>query len=121
MVLFAAGCETGNDRNIYCDLSLEARLPDGRNMVTMRVKEELKGSFMLNLNTSHDYDFPLFVNGRGRMTVQKGVYMISFDAEATFEDGTVKTVRCSQHNAPDKAVNLVGDTESLVLDLYGID
>ena len=63
----------------------------------------------------------VFVNNRGTVRVQKGVYLISFDAVATFSDGSVARVRSSEHANAERAVNLLGDVEAVVLNLTVIN
>ena len=92
-------------------------MPDGRNIVRMEVDQTLAGTFIRNLNTRMDYDFPLFVNGEGTVKLLKGVYLIAFDATATFADGKSKRVRYSGSSSPAKALNLLGDNEVVVLKL----
>lgn len=116
--LFAlfCGCKKQSD-DIYTTVLLKAQMPDGRNIVRMEVDETLAGTFIRNLNTRMDYDFPLFVNGEGTVKLLKGVYLIAFDATATFADGKSKRVRYSGSSSPAKALNLLGDNEVVVLKL----
>ena len=110
-------CEDRGDEHLFCDVTLMTSLPDGRSIVRMEADASLAGTFLRNVNNRQEYDFPLFVNNRGTVRVQKGVYLISFDARATFSDGTTARVRSSQHANPEKAVTLLNDTEAVVLQL----
>ena len=103
--------------NLYCQLSLQATLPDGRQAVSSTVDPALPGNQLRNLNTGISYPFPTFVNNLGQVQVQKGVYVISFDGDALFADGSHATVRFSAYGTPATAVNLIGDTEVLDLKL----
>ena len=103
--------------NLYCQLSLQATLPDGRQAVSITVDPALPGNQLRNLNTGISYPFPTFVNNLGSLQVQKGVYVISFDGDALFADGSHATVRFSAYGTPATAVNLMGDTEVLDLKL----
>ena len=114
------GCKKQSD-DIYTTVSLRAQMPDGRNIVRMEVDETLAGSFIRNLNTRMDYDFPLFVNGEGTVKLLKGVYLISFDATATFSNGKHKRVRYSRSSSPEKALNLLNDNEIVVLKLMELE
>lgn len=120
--LFAlfCGCKKQSD-DIYTTVSLRAQMPDGRNIVRMEVDETLAGTFIRNLNTRMDYDFPLFVNGEGTVKLLKGVYLISFDATATFSNGKSKRVRYSGSSSPEKALNLLNDNEIVVLKLMELE
>ena len=103
--------------NLYCQLSLQATLPDGRQAVSITVDPALPGNQLRNLNTGISYPFPTFVNNLGSLQVQKGVYVISFDGDALFADGSHATVRFSAYGTPATAVNLMGDTEVLDIKL----
>ena len=103
--------------NLYCQLNLQAILPDGRQAVSITVDPALPGNQLRNLNTGISYPFPTFVNNLGSLQVQKGVYVISFDGDALFADGSHATVRFSAYGTPATAVNLMGDTEVLDLKL----
>lgn len=120
-LLFLCSCMGNIEKNIFCDLTIRANVSDGRNIVTMTVDESLAGSIIMNLNTSQDFDYPVFVNGKGEVRLLKGVYMMAFDADATFEDGSTGRVRCSQYNSPDKTISLTGDSEEITLELYYIN
>lgn len=75
-------CEDRGDEHLFCDVTLMTSLPDGRSIVRMEADASLAGTFLRNVNNRQEYDFPLFVNNRGTVRVQKGVYLISFDARA---------------------------------------
>ena len=110
-------CEDRGDEHLFCDVTLMTSLPDGRSIVRMEADASLAGTFLRNVNNRQEYDFPLFVNNRGTVRVQKGVYLISFDAEASFSDGTSARVRCFEYSNAERAVSLLGDTEAVVLNL----
>ena len=55
------------------------------------------------------------------MKLQKGVYLIAFDADATFADGTTARVRCSGYSAAETAAELLDDNETIVLRLTQIN
>ena len=112
-----ASCEDNADQLLFCDVTLMPALPDGRTIVRMEVDTTLASTYLRNVNNRQNYEFPIFVNNRGTVRVQKGVYLISFDARATFSDGTTARVRSSQHANPEKAVTLLNDTEAVVLQL----
>lgn len=114
------GCEESESR-LFCDVTLVTALPDGRTIVRMEADETLSGTYLRNVNNRMDYSLPVFVNNRGTVRVQKGVYLISFDAVATFSDGSVARVRSSEHANAERAVNLLGDVEAVTLNLTVIN
>ena len=117
LALVIGGCTKLALGNLYCQLSLQATLPDGRQAVSITVDPALPGNQLRNLNTGMSYPFPTFVNNQARLQIQKGVYVISFDGDALFADGSHATVRFSAYGTPATAVNLMGDTEVLDLKL----
>lgn len=112
-----ASCEDNADQLLFCDVTLMPALPDGRTIVRMEVDTTLASTYLRNVNNRQNYEFPIFVNNRGTVRVQKGVYLISFDAEASFSDGTSARVRCFEYSNAERAVSLLGDTEAVVLNL----
>lgn len=115
--LLCVSCEDDTDGVLFCDVTLLPSLPDGRAIVRMEVDTTLASTYLRNVNNRRSYDFPIFVNNRGSVRVQKGVYLISFDAVASFADGTSARVRCSEHSNAERAVNLLADTEAVTLNL----
>ena len=111
------GCGKDSTDNLFTIVSLQAQMPDGSNIVRMEVDQTLAGSYIRNLNTRMDFDFPLFINGEGTIKLLKGVYLISFDATAIFSNGKQKRVRYSGNNSLEKAVNLLHDKETVILKL----
>jgi len=112
------GCERDlSEKNLFTTVSMQVQMPDGSNIVRMEVDNTLAGTYIRNLNTQMDFDFPLFVNGEGTVKLLKGVYLISFDATASFSNGKRKRVRYSGNSSPEKAVNLLKDKEVIVLKL----
>ena len=117
LLALLGGCTKPAVDKLHCQLSLQAVLPDGRQAVSIAVDPALPGNQLRNLNTGISYPFPTFVNNLGSLQVQKGVYVISFDGDALFADGSHATVRFSAYGTPATAVNLMGDTEVLDLKL----
>lgn len=113
--LLTGGCT--KEMPLFCDLTLRLVQPEGFEAVTVQVDNALQGNMLRNYNTGQDYDYPLFVNGKASLRVLKGVYLISFDGKATLSDGSVRTVRFSGYNAPDKAVSLLEDRMTLELEI----
>ena len=111
------GCTKPALADLYCRLTLQAAFPDGREAVSITVDPALPGNTLRNLNTGISYTLPTFVNNLGSLQVQKGVYVISFDGDALFADGSHATVRFSAYGTPATAVNLMGDTEVLDIKL----
>ncbi len=70
-----------------------------------------------NLNTGIDYKYPVFVNNSCTLQVQKGVYMLAFDADALFQDVSTSKVRFTDWKNPLSAVSLLNDCETLEIDL----
>ncbi len=113
--LLLGGCE--KEPQLFCDLTLHLVQPEGIQAVTVQVDNSLKGNVLRNYNTGQDYEYPTFINGTATLRVLKGVYLISFDGKATLSDGSVRTVRFSGYNAPDKAVSLLDDRMTLELEV----
>ncbi len=118
---FCTSCEKNADQNIYTQVTFVAELADGRSIMRMEVDKTLNGTFLRNLNTMMEYELPLFINNRGNVKLQKGIYLIGFDADATFADGTTARVRCSGHTAQSTAIELLNDYETIVLPLTQIN
>lgn len=117
LLALLCGCSKPVEQNLYSQVTLQLELPDGRQAVSVTVDPALPGNQFRNLNTGINYPYPTFVNNQGRLQVQKGVYVIAFDGEALFADGSRARVRFSSWGSPSTAVNLMGDTESLQLKL----
>ncbi|MDD7454647.1 MAG: hypothetical protein PUK70_00110 [Bacteroidales bacterium] len=119
--LVAAGmnssCEKNEDQNIYSFVTLKGVLPDGRQIVRMEANYDLASTFMRNLNNRLEYQLPIFTNNEASMVVQKGVYLVSFDATATFPDGSSARVRSAEHVAPKNALFLMNDKDTVTLNL----
>lgn len=105
------------NEEIFCDVTLEVSVKGSPDYVSIVIDPSLKGNMFRNLNTAQDYPMPAIVGGTASMRVLKGLYMIAFDGKITLTDGTVRTVRFSAHNSPDKAVYLLGDSETISLEL----
>ena len=117
LLALLGGCAKPAVDKLHCQLSLQAVLPDGRQAVSIAVDPALPGNQLRNLNTGMSYPFPTFVNNQARLQIQKGVYVISFDGDALFADGSRATVRFSAFGTPAKAVNILEDDQVLELKL----
>ena len=113
-LLLAAGCTR---ENIWCDLVLQAQIPDGGKIVMMTVDPALDGNYLRNINTLETYDIPVFVNGTARVKVLKGLYVLAFDATAELESGQEKKVRFSGHTTEANAFSALEDEVTLPLTL----
>ena len=67
----------------------------------------------------HDYEYtlPAFINGSCHIKLRKGIYLLSFDGDATLADGTVRRVRFAGHSVNRDALPLIGDHETVLLNL----
>ena len=74
-------------------------------------------NYFRDLNTGQEYDIPIFVDGKCRMKVLKGVYLVSFDGLAALADGSACRVRSAEYSTSLNAVNLVGDRAELLIHL----
>jgi len=110
-------CGKIRQQDLLCNLAMELVLPDGANAITLEIDPALEGNYIRNLNTMDTCPFPVFVNNRGSVQLLKGAYLISFDGVATFADGTVRKVRCSEHAAPAQCVELLEGSATLTLNL----
>lgn len=110
-------CERNSGAEIFTTVTLHAVMPDGSNIVSMKISGDLPGNFLRNLNTRQEYEFPVFVNGSCTLRLLKGIYLIAFDADAVFADGTVKRVRSYSHSNPDKGAVLLDEEETVELEL----
>ncbi|MCR5351216.1 MAG: hypothetical protein K6E35_01810 [Bacteroidales bacterium] len=110
-------CRKNADQEIFCELTLEAVLPSGEIPVALKVDNARSGNYFRNLNTGTEYPIPLFVNGRCRMQILKGVYVVSFDGVAGLADGSGIRVRSAEHSTTLTAVSLIDDQTELPLNL----
>lgn len=115
--LLVTGCSRDVEESIWCEVNLEARLPDGRAVETLIIPQNIDGNLFKNLNTGINYRYPVLRDGQGHLTVQKGVYLLRFDGVADLSDGTSASVRFTRWGTPYSAINLLGDTENLTLEL----
>ena len=114
-LVVAAGCSKPVEDNIYCDVTLQLSLPGGRQVASMTVNPALRGNMFKNINTGINYTYPEFVGNVCKMTVQKGVYMIAFDGDVVYSDGTAGLVRFTGYNSVSTVKNLLEDEETLEL------
>ena len=108
-------CVKNAGQDFYCELTLEAVLPSGQDIVALKIDNTQPGNYFRNLNTGQEYELPIFVDGKCRMKVLKGVYLVSFDGLAALSDGSARRVRSAEYAASLNAVNLVGDQEELLI------
>lgn len=114
-LVVAAGCSKSVEDNIYCDVTLQLSLLGGKEVASMTVNPDLRGNMFKNINTGINYTYPEFVGDVCKMTVQKGVYMIAFDGDVVYSDGTSGLVRFTGYNSLSKVRNLLEDEETLEL------
>ena len=119
-LLFLTACTKAVQEKMMCTLTLQAELSDGRVPVSITVDQALPGNRFRNLNTGQSYPFPTFVNNSGVLEVLKGVYVVSFDGDALFQDGSHATVRFTEWGTPSSAVTLMEDKRELVLKMVVI-
>ncbi|MCM1224675.1 MAG: hypothetical protein NC548_60530 [Lachnospiraceae bacterium] len=55
-------------------------------------------TFLTDINNKRLYQIPTFINNRATVRVEKGVYVMAFDADAVMPNGTVKRVRMLGHS-----------------------
>lgn len=116
-LILLTACTKAVQEKMMCTLALQTELSDGRVPVSITVDPALPGNQFRNLNTGQSYAFPTFVNNKGAMEVLKGVYMVAFDGEALFQDGSRATVRFSEWSTPSSAITLMEDRQEIVLKL----
>ena len=114
LLLLITGCTR---ESIWCDLVLQARMPDGESIVMLTVDPSLDGNFLRNVNTLETYDIPAFINGTARLRVLKGLYVLAFDGVAELEDGREKKVRFAGHTTEANAFQALEDDVTLPLTL----
>lgn len=115
-VLALAGCEKSS-QDIHCLVTLQVNIPGREAPVSIVADQSLDGTMFRNINTLEDYSIPVITGGVAQLQVLKGIYMIAFDADAVFADGTRLRVRSAQYNSPEKSVRLVDDNCTLALNL----
>jgi len=115
LLVVAAGCSKPVEDNIYCDVTLRLSLPGGKEVASMTVNPALRGNMFKNINTGINYPYPEFVGDVCKMTVQKGVYMIAFDGDVVYSDGTSGLVRFTGYNSLSNVRNLLEDEETVEL------
>ncbi|MDY6277018.1 MAG: hypothetical protein SPL35_01165 [Bacteroidales bacterium] len=114
--LLATGCEKNSGQNLECLVTLNA-VVQGQSSAPVSIVADrtLSGTMFRNINTLDNYNIPAFSNGTAQLQVLKGLYMITFDADAVFADGTEHRVRAAQYNSPEKSVRLVDDNCTVTL------
>lgn len=117
VLILLCGCTKTVEQKYMCVVTLQAELSDGRVPVSITVDPTLPGNQFYNLNTGMNYNLPTLVNNTGLMEVQKGVYMVAFDGDALFSDGSHATVRFTQWGTPSTAINLMEDSQVITLKL----
>ncbi len=109
-----SGCSR---QEIWSTLVLRAQMPDGEEIAMITIDPSIEGNVIRNINTLEKYDFPAFIGGTARLTVLKGLYVISFDAVAELTDGREKKVRFSGYSTEANAAEVVDDEVTLNLNL----
>lgn len=122
LLCFAAvSCGTKVEPELFSVVTINLSTEDGARVVSMVVSPSMEGNQFRNLNTGINYAYPRFQDNYCTMKVQKGVYVIGFDGEATFTGGIKRRVRHYSHVDPVNAVNLLNATETLTLNLIYLD
>lgn len=119
LFLLAVSCEKDSGQELYCTVTLKAviqGMEDGP-QTSITADKALEGNMFRNINTMQDYNIPEFEEGKAQIRVLKGIYMISFDGDARFADGTSVRVRAAQYNSPENSVRLTEDHCTLSLKL----
>lgn len=112
------GCEKNPDENIFTIVTMNVTCPAVKaGIERVEIDNSLDGSFIRDLNTRQEYEIPTFQVGSATVKLRKGIYMISFDGKAVFSDGQRKKVRFAGYNSPMTSVTLLGDKETLNLEL----
>ena len=93
----AAGCSKNAEQEIFCDLTLSVQTPDGVGVNVLQIDNDTEGNILRNLNTRETFRFPVFIAGKCRLQVLRGVYEISFDGTAALDNGRTRRVRCAGH------------------------
>ena len=117
LLVLLCACTKSVEQQYMCVVTLQTELPDGRVPVSITVDPALPGNQFRNLNTGINYSFPTLVNNSGLMEVQKGVYLVSFDGDALFSDGSHVTVRFTQWGTPSTSISLMDDRQTITLKL----
>ena len=110
-------CVKNAGQDIYCEVTVEAVLPSGQDIVALKIDNAQPGNYFRDLNTGQEYDIPIFVYGKCRVKVLKGVYLVSFDGLSALADGSACRVRSAEYSTSLNAVNLVGDRAELLIHL----
>jgi len=113
--LLSGSCS--KEENIFCDVTLNVTVKGSPEYASIQIDPSVKGNMFRNLNTGQEYTMPAIVGGTANIRVLKGLYMIAFDGVIYLNDGSVRTVRFSGYNAPDKAVYLLEDTATIEMEL----
>lgn len=114
----ACGCTKDADQNIFTYVTFEVTCPSVDATVERLVPDTtLAGTFIRDINTLQEYEVPIFQVGTANLRLRKGVYLISFDGEATFSNGQTRSVRFSKYTSPENAIQLLDDSETVTLEL----
>jgi len=113
-LIVLGGCSR---EEIYCQVTLNVVMPGGETVSLLSIDPSVRGNFFRNINTLETYDFPLIAANRGRMTVLKGLYAISFDGVAELDSGVDRKVRFTDYSTEAHAVSLLEDQVELTLPL----
>lgn len=112
----AAGCEQDAGQNLHCLVTLDLTVQGQDEAPSSVIADKaLAGTMFKNINTLESYAIPVFTNGTAQLKVLKGLYMIAFDADAVFADGSSHRVRAAQYNSPEKSIRLVEDSCTVTL------
>lgn len=101
--LALASCHDEPD-DIYADVEMLLQAPAGERLAMVRPDNGQPSTFLLDINNRRRYQLPLFVDNSARMRVERGVYVMAFDGEATMADGQVRRVRMIGHSVMREAL-----------------
>ena len=115
----AAGCRQLDEEGLHTEVTIRLVMPDSRPVARLEIRDEASGFY--NINTYERTAFPAPDANTATVRLRRGVYTFTVEAEATYDDGTTRLLRCADYHQLTPAVTWVGERESIVLLLKSVN
>ncbi len=104
--------------DLFCEVEMLLAAEDGSLMEIVRPDNGQPTTFLRDVNNKRVYPIPTFVNNRASIRVEKGVYVMAFDAEAVMPGGAIRRVRMMGHSVMHDAMIFNRPKVTITLDVY---